>query len=151
LDADRRLAAPAPDLARQATKAHQPLDALAPDVHVILQAQLGVHPWRPVGLQRVGVDLGDPLAQRLIGNRPRRRLARRPGVKPGPADLQHAAHDLDRVLGPRRGDEPEDRHRVPLSLTKKAAAFFRISRSSVTVRSSRRSRRSSSRSPDVRP
>ena len=47
---------------------------------------------------------------------------------------EHAAHHLDRVLGLLRRDEPEDHRRVSLScLAKKAAAFLRISRSSVSV------------------
>jgi hypothetical protein len=45
-----------------------------------------------------------------------------------------------------RRDEPEDHRRVSLSCrAKEAAAFLRISRSSVSVRTSRRKRRSSSR------
>jgi hypothetical protein len=36
----------------------------------------------------------------------------RPGVKPRAADIQHAAHQLDRVLGLLCGDEPE-RSRAP--------------------------------------
>jgi hypothetical protein len=56
------------------------------------------------------------------------------------------------VLGLLRRDEPEDHRRVSLScLAKKAAAFLKISRSSVSVLTSRRSRRSSSRSSEVRP
>ena len=82
LYADRRLGAPAPELPRQARAAHQALDALAPHAHVVLRAQLGVHARRPVGLQRVGVDLRDASGQRLVGDRPRRRLAPLPGVKP---------------------------------------------------------------------
>ena len=58
-------------------------------------------------------------------------VARCPGVKARARDAEHAAHGLDRVLGLLRGDEPEHRHRVPLSLAKKTAAFFKISRSSV--------------------
>src|SRR5438034_2209693 len=50
-----------------------------------------------------------------------------------------------------RGDEPIDAHRVPPSLAKKAAAFFRISRSSARTRFSRRNRRSSSRSAELSP
>src|SRR4051794_24740294 len=148
---DGRLAAPAPDHPRQAGPAHQPLDALAPDPDVVFEAQLGVHARRPVGLARLGVDLSDPLAQRVVADRALPWRTVRPGVKARPADLQHAAHDLDRVLRPLRRDEPEDPHRVALSLAKKAAAFFRISRSSVTVRNSRRNLRSSSRSSLVSP
>ena len=72
-------------------------------------------------------------------------------MKPGPADAQHPAHDRDRVLGLLRRDEPEDPHRVSLSLAKKAAAFFRMSRSSARIRFSRRNRRNSSRSSVVKP
>ena len=46
---------------------------------------------------------------------------------------------------------PKIAHRVSLSLAKKAAAFFKMSRSSARIRFSRRSRRSSSRSSVVRP
>ena len=51
LDADRRLAASALDLPGQAGAAHQPLDALATDTDAVLEAQLGVHARRPIGLQ----------------------------------------------------------------------------------------------------
>src|SRR3954468_24823059 len=72
-------------------------------------------------------------------------------MKSGPADTEHAAHELDRVLGLLRRDEPEDPHRVSLSLAKKAAAFFRMSRSSARIKFSRRNRRNSSRSSEVKP
>ena len=90
-------------------------------------------------------------SQALVLARARRRLAGLPRVIARAADAEHAAHRLDRVLGLLRRDEPEDHRRVSLSLAKKAAAFLRISRSSVSVRTSRRKRRSSSRSSEVRP
>src|SRR5207249_4361238 len=74
-----------------------------------------------------------------------------PGVEAGAADSEHAAERLHGVLGLPRGDEPKDAHRLSPSFAKKAAAFFKISRSSRSTRTSRRSRRNSSRSSLVRP
>src|SRR5207244_1733805 len=71
LDADRRLAAPALQLAREAGTTHQPLDALAPDPDAVVEAQLSVHARRPVGLARLGVDLRDPLGQARVLHRAR--------------------------------------------------------------------------------
>jgi hypothetical protein len=81
-DADRRLPAPALDLAAEPGAAHQPLDALAADADAVLEAQLGMHARRPVSLARVGVDLRDSAGQALVLDRPRRRFASRPGVTP---------------------------------------------------------------------
>ena len=62
--------------------------------------------------------------------------ARWTGARPLPAvegravDAEHPAHQRDRVVGLLRGDEPIGiGHRPSLSRAKKAAAFFRISRS----------------------
>src|SRR5439155_7438879 len=74
-----------------------------------------------------------------------------PSVEAGAADTEHAAERLHGVLGLPLGDEPEDAHRISPSFAKKAAAFFKISRSSRSTRTSRRSRRSSSRSSVVGP
>ena len=46
--------------------AHQPSDAFAADPHTVLVGQLGVDPWRPVGLQRAVVDHDDPPLQLRI-------------------------------------------------------------------------------------
>ena len=62
------------------------------------------------------------------------------------ADTEHPAERLDWMVDPLRSDEPKDTHRLPLSLTKKATAFIKISRSSSSTFTRRRSRRSSSRS-----
>src|SRR3954451_7658700 len=128
-----------------------PLDALAPDTDSVGQPQLCVDARRAIQVAVVVVDLADALKQPLVLALAPRRRAVLPRVKARAADAQHAAHRLDRVLGPLRRDEPEDHRRVSLSFAKKAAAFLRISRSSVSVRTSRRSRRSSSRSSEVRP
>src|SRR5215204_4792678 len=108
-------------------------------------------PGRPIDLSIGAVDLADALGQPRVLERPRRSRPALPGVKARAADAQHAAHRLDRVLGLLRRDEPEDHRRLSLSLAKKAAAFLRISRSSVSVRTSRRNRRNSSRSSQVSP
>src|SRR4051812_31955419 len=75
-----------------------------------------------------------------------RRAALAPGVE---AALRHAQHPAQRrhaVLGLLRPDERESH---AFSLAKKAAAFFKISRSSFRTRTSLRSRESSSRSSVV--
>jgi hypothetical protein len=67
-------------------------------------------------------------------------------------DTQRAAEPDDRVAGLLAFDELVCGHRSELvSCAKKAAAFFRISRSSRKIRFSRRNRRSSSCSSVVRP
>ncbi len=66
-------------------------------------------------------------------------------------DPERSAQKRDRVIRPLRPDEAEALHRVSLPLAKKAAAFFRMSRSCSSVRTCRRRRRSSSRSSVVRP
>jgi hypothetical protein len=57
-----------------------------------------------------------------------------PGVEARAAGAEHPAERLHRVVDPLRSDEPEDADRVLLFLAKKAAAFFRISRSSSSRR-----------------
>jgi hypothetical protein len=154
-DADCRPAALASDQAADSGLAHQAFHALATDPFAVGHGQLGVDPGRAIDAPVERVDLANPLGRSRVLTRAGRRRAFDPGVKARSAHLEHAAHRLDGVLGPLRGDEPEHRHRVPPSLAKKTAAFFRISRSSISVRFSRRSRRSSSRasllSPSARP
>src|SRR5581483_4984989 len=82
---------------------------------------------------------------------PIRRRSTLPGVEAGAGDAEHPAEQRDRVVGLLRRDEPEAAHRVSLSRAKKAAAFFRISRSCSSIRTLRRSSRSSARSSVVRP
>ncbi len=104
-----------------------------------------------VGLPALGMDLADPLAQPSVGEVTIRGRPSLPRVVSGAADTEHAAQRLHGVLGLPRGDEPKDAHRLSPSFAKKAAAFFKISRSSRSTRTSRRSRRSSPRSSLVRP
>src|SRR5829696_2964535 len=131
-------AALAPDHAGDPGRSHQPLHALAPDPDAVGHPQLGVDPGRSVDLAVGAVDLADALGQPLLLECPGRPRPALPRVKARTRDAENAAHRLDRVLGLLRRDEPEDHRRVSLSLAKKAAAFLRISRSSVSVRTSRR-------------
>jgi len=107
---------------RQAGLAHQALDAFAADLLAVVDDEIAPDARRAIDLAPQGEQLADAGGQAGVLERPRRRRSADPGVKARAADLQHAAHDLDRVLGPLRRDEPEDPHRVPLSLAKKAAA-----------------------------
>src|SRR6266849_2465403 len=77
----------------------------------------------------------------------RRRLALYPRVIAARGDCKHATHRSHRILGLVRRYEPEDfLGVVSASLANQAMAFARISRSSFTLRSSRRSCVNSSRS-----
>src|SRR5206468_10361545 len=88
--------------------------------------------------------------QARVGPGPRGGLTLHPGVEAAGRDAEDATEPSDRVVGLLRGDEPEPAHRV-VSLAKKAAAFFRISRPSRSTRTSLPSRASSSRSAVVNP
>src|SRR5581483_6959471 len=78
----------------------------------------------------------------------RRWFASPPGIVARTRDAGEPAEQGNGIAGLLRRDEPHAAHRV--SLAKQAAAFFRISRSSWSVLTSRRRRRSSSRSSVVR-
>src|SRR5204863_3411633 len=71
-----------------------------------------------------------------------------PRIEPARRDLKTPAQDRDGVVGLLHRDEPKS---YRLCFAKKAAAFFRMSRSSARIRFSLRSRASSSRSAVVRP
>src|SRR5215210_898884 len=149
-DADRRAAPTSFDRAADACLAHQPLDPLPTDGDAV-GAQVAVDPGRAVGAAARDMQLAHPLQQRLVSDGARRSWTDQPGVKAGAADAEHATERLDRMVCPLRSDEPKDAHRLPLSLAKKAAAFFKISRSSSSTFTWRRSRRSSSRSSLLSP
>jgi hypothetical protein len=148
--ADRRATTAPLDDAADAVLAHQPLHALATDRDVV-GSQVAVDARRAVSATACDVQLPDPLEQSSITERSRRRWPRRPGVEAGTADAEDAAERLDWMVGPLRSDEPKDAHRLPLSRAKKAAAFFKISRSSSSTLTCLRNRRSPSRSSLVKP
>src|SRR5689334_23390192 len=104
-----------------------------------------------IGATALAVDpphlLGQPgVRERTVGRR-----ALLPGMEPRAGDAEHTAERLDGVAGLLRSDEPVDRYRLSLSRAKKAAAFFKMSRSSRNTLTSRPRRRSSSRPSPERP
>lgn len=79
----------------------------------------------PVDAAALLVQHCDPAGQPGVLDCSSRRLASGPTVKARAADREEAAHRLDGVLGPLRGDVLEHRQPVLPSLAKKAAAFSR--------------------------
>src|SRR5437870_5282076 len=111
-----------------------------------LRLQRLVDPGTAVALLAGGVDGGDLDGEALRVLGPRRDRARAPRVESGAGHLQDGAQTLHREVGLLLQDEGEPH---PCSLTKKAVAFFRMSRSICSRFTSRRSRASSSRSSVV--
>src|SRR5712692_196583 len=98
------------------------------------------------------MDRSDPLLQLFVLYRSHRHHALAPRVVPAGGDFQHAAHRADREEGLVRAHEREDPFDFfSVSCANQAAAFDRISRSSLSRAFSRRSRASSCRSSVVRP
>ena len=128
--ADRRLEAAAASVgAADAELPHQPSDALLADLDAIAEAQLGVDPRCTVDLLGLAVDLPDPLAELAVGELPGARRTALPGVEALTRDTDDPAQQGDRELCGLSLDEPEPGHGRSVSLAKKAAARFRISRS----------------------
>src|SRR5262249_31876674 len=150
LHADRRLALAPLHVAGETRAAHEPLNPLAANAHALL-VQIEMHPPRAVAAAAAAVDRPDPLAQPGIDERSLRQWPTLPSVKTRAGDAEHPAHERDRVVNLLRRDETEALHRVSLSFAKKAAAFFKPSRSWRSTRTSRRNARNSSRSSLVRP
>ncbi len=130
--------------------------------------KLGMNTGRAIELPRTGVDGHDPLEQSSVGLCMRRRWAVAPSVIAWRGDAEHARHWGTREQGLVRAHEPEDPDGiVPVSRARlvkvppasasgipgegnQAGAFETMSRSTLSWRTSRRSRISSSRSaPDA--
>ena len=105
----------------------------------------------PVGLPRILVHFPDPRRERRVRLGTRRRLAPAPSVIARPRHLEHPAHRLHRIDGLVRPHESEGLGNVIDSRANQAAAFPRISRSSSSCLTFRRSCRSSVRSSLVSP
>src|SRR5262249_9410415 len=141
----RRHPEPPPAPRRQPAVPHQARHALATRA-AAGGRQLGVNPGAAVALSALGMDRHDLEAQPVVRPDPGRRRARLPRVEPRTRHLERAAQQPYRKGGLLRGDEREPHG---FSFAKKAVAFFRMSRSILSVRFSRRSRPSSSRSSVV--
>src|SRR5215469_4474730 len=103
----------------------------------------------PRGLPRETVNRRDLPRQRPICSLARAHRPIPPGIETAPRNLKQPAHHPHRMGGLVHLHEPEERFEGPLSVANQAAAFARISRSSLSLRFSRRSRLSSSRSAVV--
>src|SRR5712691_2352268 len=98
------------------------------------------------------MNRSDPLLQLFVLCGPRGHHALAPRVVPTGGDFQYTAHRADRedsLVGTHEREDPFDFFSV--SCANQAAAFDRISRSSLSRAFSRRSRASSCRSSVVRP
>src|SRR5439155_24842755 len=114
--------------------------------------QLRLYQRRALGPARAAVDLVDPSRERDIGPLPSRHRALVPSIEAARGHFKQSAHNPYRVGGLVRLHESEERFGVAgFSVANQAAAFARISRSSLSLRFSRRSRVSSSRSAVVSP
>jgi hypothetical protein len=132
----------------QARRLHQPRHALAADL-VPLSLQLGQHAGHAVLAVRRCMDRFDLRQQCRVVSFTLRQLSVLPLVVGGAGDLGNPAKLRHRIPTTLRLDEPVPAHRV--SIAKKVAARFKMSRSSRSTRFSRRNRRSSSRSSVVSP
>jgi hypothetical protein len=97
------------------------------------------------------MDGANALRQALIGLGVGGRRSTAPGRVAGARRAEHPIGERDGVLGRVGRDEPVAAHRVALSRAKKAAAFLRISRSSLSTATSRRRRANSAFSSVVSP
>jgi transposase-like protein len=139
---------------RRSTKAcrsHQPRNPFATDPYPILFGELGMNVRRSINALGAPVDRLDLRHQCQVPTFSITHRSIQPCVKRTSRNLQQSAHHPDRVGGLVRLHEPEERFEVPLSVANQAAAFERISRSSLSLRFSRRNRDNSSRSGVVRP
>src|SRR5215217_9630158 len=101
-----------------------------------------MHSRVAVGSATSLVNLVDPFSESRISSLPLRGRSSSPIVIAASGDTQHAAHQWDRETRPLRLDELKSAHRVPSTLAKKAAAFFKKSLSWRRTFTSRRSLRS---------
>ena len=140
----------------QTIEAHQPCDALLPDVNTEPEPQLGQHPRGTIGAARLPMDSSDRGRERRVSDRARRRRPSDPFVVArGRHPEEPAGH---RDGNPVRGellDQPEPYFGSTFSRAKYADARLSISFSISSTRSRRRnstsSRCSSVVTPGLRP
>src|SRR6266404_596051 len=132
-------------------RSHQSCHTLAAHANAVVISELGVDVRRAVDASGAPVDRLDLPGQRQVRSISFAHRPIQPGIESASRNMQQSAHDPDRVGGLVHLHEPEERFEVPLSVANQAAAFDRISRSSLSLRFSRRNRDSSSRSTEVNP
>ena len=117
----------------------------AVDLHPLID-QLGTQIWHAVGRIRLGMNGANSLDPHGVHRSPGRRSLE-PSVVAAGRDAKHAAHPIHSSFGLVRVHEFVDPMDVLSPLpANQAVAFARMSRSCLTLRFSRRSRTSSSRS-----
>ncbi len=119
-----------------------------PTHSIPLLVQVVINPRTPIGAATRLMGGTNQHAQLAVPARVGRRRPTYPGIKATPRDVENLTQVNDRYGGLLRLDERES---YSLSFAKKAAAFFKTSRSTRNRRFSLRSRRSSSRSTPVKP
>ena len=118
--------------AGQPRSPHQASDPLAA---VLLAAgpQFSVHSRCTVGLARPRMDALHAREQHRVGLGTHRRRPLQPGMEACLRHAEHTCHGGDREAGLVRAHEPEDPDGIaPVSRTNQAAAFDKISRSSLS-------------------
>ena len=106
----------------QPRRPHQPCNALAPDPNTVIVGEFSVDHRRAVGTARTAVDRLDLAREPQVLTGPGAHRPLQPRVVPAPRDLQHSAHDPDRMGGLIRLHEPEERFEVAPSVANQAAA-----------------------------
>jgi site-specific DNA recombinase len=138
--------------ADQARSPHEASHSLPAAARLRDLRQLRVDPRSAIGPTAARVNLTNARRQRSVGYRTRGGRTFPPGVVAAARHAERPTQERDWEVGLLRLDEAKHRYRSgSLSLAKKAAAFFRRSRSIRSPRFSVRSRRSSSRSAVVSP
>src|ERR1700730_14679930 len=136
----------------QARRTHQARDALFTDVNVVIVGELRMDPRHAVGFARAAVDGMNFRAQGDVLERPLRQRALIPGIKTARRNSEQSAHQSYRKLRLVRFHESVEGFVFgATSCANQAAAFDRISLSSLSWRTSRLSFVSSSRSALVKP
>ena len=107
---------------------------LRPTRIAIVIGELGMNVRRAVDAFGAPMDRLDLPRQRQIQSSPCAHRPIQPGVESTSRNLQQSAHHPDRMGGLVHLHEPEERFEVPLSVANQAAAFERISRSSLSLR-----------------
>ena len=145
---DRKLAAADTS---NAGGAHEPRNTVLADPHAV-RHKLGMDPRCTIGSARHRVDRTHRLGQRSIRTRPPGGRTHPPRIVAAAGNAQHSAHGGYRKFGLVRAHESEPFGGITsVSRANQAAAFERMSRSSLSCLTSRRRRLISSRSAVVTP
>ena len=133
----------------EAELAHQPGDTLLADTDAVSESELGLDSRGPVDAFRLLMHTPDPNREVDVGELAIARPSPLPRVVALTSHTHDAAQQGDRKLCSLRLDKPKTRHGLSVSLAKKAAARFKISRSWRSTLFSRSSSRNFARSCEL--